>query len=329
MDNATILLYHHVGSETPPSTTVSVETFKTHLEYLDKHTTVLPLQTIIEALQAGEALPDNAVAITFDDGYRNIYENAFPLLKRYDMPFTVFVNPPMIDTFSYQMTWEQMREMQKHGAQFANHTNEHLHLLDRQKDESHTAWLNRIRQDIVSAEQLLQDKLGYSLKYLAYPFGEYNRAIQQLVSELGFIGFAQQSGAVASYSDFTALPRFPAAGIYANLNTLKNKIHSLAMPVSQLPFDDPQRQSTESPGSFSYLLSQTEDVRIKQTGCYFSGDRLDVTVNDNKVTVQFDSPLPVGRSRVNCTAPSVSQAGRFYWFSQPFFVPRSDGSFPD
>jgi hypothetical protein len=52
-------------------------------------------------------------------------------------------------------------------------------------------------------------------------------------------------------------------------------------------------------------------------------------VDGEKVSFAIESTLPVGRSRVNCTAPSKSMAGRFYWYSMPFFLADDNGRYPD
>ena len=81
-EHLNVLVYHHVSEETPASTSVSPAQFRSHLQLLtDQHFNVIALDQALTALQRGEALPERAVAITFDDGYRNIYDNALPLLE--------------------------------------------------------------------------------------------------------------------------------------------------------------------------------------------------------------------------------------------------------
>jgi hypothetical protein len=217
--------------------------------------------------------------------------------------------------------------MEKSGARFANHTSHHRHLLERAAGTSPSEWLANIEQDILQSEALLKDKLGYSSRYLAYPYGEFNVDIQNLIAALGMVGFGQHSGAIYSGSDFTALPRYPAAGIYANLGTLKTKINSLAMPVTSTSVLDPVAEQA-SAGEFSFTFTG-EDVNATQMGCYYANRALPVSTHGFTVTVNLEKPLPVGRSRVNCTAPSRVQSGRFYWYSQPWFVPGKDGKYPD
>ena len=326
--NAAILLYHHVSSSTPASTSISPEAFKSHMEYLDAHHTVVSLQDVVSAIQHNTTLPENAVAITFDDGYANILDNAHPILADLGFPYTVFINPDEIGVGPKQLTWEQVIAMHNDGVVFANHTLDHLHMLNGEQAMGERAWLEKVWQNVESAEKKIEDKLDISLKYLAYPFGEYNTALANKLKAEGYIGFGQHSGAVGPSSDMQALPRFPAAGPYANLATLKTKLNSLAMPVTQSSHKDPRTTARNLSSPIS-LTIDSDDVRLTQVNCFFGGDPIETSLEENVLTFTLDETLPVGRSRVNCTAPSNAQSGRYYWYSTPFFVADENGNYPD
>ena len=327
LDNAVILQYHHVADDTPAITSTRPAVFAEHMAHLAEHYNVMPLQAIIEFLQNGHALPDKAIAITFDDGYANILKNAHPIMAQYGFPYTVFVNPPAIGVAGNQLTWEEIEMMDKQGADFANHTLDHLHMLNRLDNESDEAWLDRVVSNVEEAERQLTEKVGYSLKYLAYPFGEYNTALKNALTERGYVSFAQYSGGVASFSDFGAIPRFPAGGRYANLKTLKTKMASLAFPVLSNSVSDPVVVDT-MPTTMKLTL-ENNDFYMSMVSCFWQGERMQTTRNGNVLTVPLPGTFPTGRSRINCTAPSKEHTGRFYWYSQPFFKARADGSFPD
>ena len=326
--NAAILLYHHVSSSTPASTSISPEAFKSHMEYLDAHHTVVSLQDVVSAIQHNTALPEKAVAITFDDGYANILHNAHPILADLGFPYTVFINPDEIGVGPRQLTWEQVIAMHNDGVVFANHTLDHLHMLNGEQEMGEHVWLEKVWQNVESAEKKIEDKLDINLKYLAYPFGEYNTALANKLKAEGYIGLGQHSGAVGPTSDMQALPRFPAAGPYANLATLKTKLNSLAMPVAHSSHENP-RMMTRALSSPVSLTIDSEDVRLTQVNCFFGGETIETSIEGNVLSFTLNKTLPVGRSRVNCTAPSNSQAGRYYWYSTPFFVADESGNYPD
>lgn len=325
-DNAVILLYHHVSEDTPSSTSVSPDTFNEHMTYLAENYNVLPLKDIVTALQNKQSLPENAIAVTFDDGFNNIYQNGHPILAKLNLPYTVFINPDLVGKVNYHLSWEAMRAMTKQGASFANHNLRHEHLLSRLTNESDEAWLARRLSDIQQAEKLLEDNLNVQDKFLAYPYGEYSPELQTQLTQLGYVSFAQHSGAIASFSDFSALPRFPAAGIYANLARLKVKMASLAMPV-QDPSPSTPLVSGE-PFTFEFSV-QSDDINNAQITCYFQGDAQKITVNQALVRVDFKQKLPAGRSRINCTAPSKRAPSRYYWYSKPWFIASDKGEWLD
>jgi len=327
-DNAVILMYHHVSNITPKVTSVSPETFHQHMQYLADNHNVLPLEQVIVALQNNQPLPDKTVVITFDDGYKNLYDNAHPILKKFAFPYTIFVTPPLISKANYQLNWQQVKRMASENASFANHGKHHNHLLSKNPEESQQDWLSRTMQDIEDAEKMLEKNIGYSLRYFAYPYGEFDKHLKTQLSAQGYIGFAQHSGAIASYSDFSALPRFPAAGVYSNMETLKVKLDSLAMPVTVIFPDGPKVVLPVKNQNLTFTV-KTEDLAAHQINCFQNGQILNKSLDGNFVSVEINPISQPGRHRVNCTAPSKNENYRFYWFSQPLFKPTAEGKWLD
>ena len=315
---AVILQYHHVSETLPRVTSLSENEFSAHLSYLkDNNYSVVPLQHIIEAVKEQKSIPDKTVALTFDDGFINNFTQAAPILKRFNYPYTIFVNPQLIDEGkSYVMTWPQLKALTKEGAYIANHSAKHDYLHIREDNESLAQWRERIRKDITHSEQRIKQEIGHNFKYVAYPYGEFNRELQTLVKELGYVGIGQHSGAVGLSTDLTRVPRFPASGIYANLDTLKTKIASL--PFS---FNLKAQSVTTNTTPVLELTFTEKDFNNSQFNCFISGNTAKITwQSENEVTVQSEGELNKGRSRYNCTAPSKSKAGRFYWLSHPFVI---------
>lgn len=326
--NAAILLYHHVSDKTPRSTSISPDEFSEHMEYLATHHTVVSLEQVVTALKENTSLPSNAVAITFDDGYANILHNAHKVLVAKGFPYTVFINPDEISVGPSQLTWEQVEAMHNDGVTFANHTLDHLHMLNGEFEMGESKWLSSIWQNVAQAQQKIEEKLGSSPKLFAYPFGEFNVALASKLEQEGYTAFGQHSGAVGPYSNLLALPRFPAAGPYANLKTLKTKLNSLAMPVTDLSHNEPRIKDRNIDKPITLTIN-SDDMRTSQVSCFFGGDVIETKTTKNTVAFTIEGALPVGRSRVNCTAPSISKSGRYYWYSVPFFVADDNGNYPD
>ena len=129
-DSATVIMYHRFGEGRYPSTNVSMEMFEEHLALLTNGDyTILPLPKIVETLKSGQLLPDRTVGISIDDAYLSVYENAWPLLKAANLPFTIFVATSPVDrNLSGYMSWDQLRELKAAGVTVGSQTHTHPHM---------------------------------------------------------------------------------------------------------------------------------------------------------------------------------------------------------
>lgn len=329
-----ILQYHHVSERTPPSTSVSPALFERQMRFLkDSGFTVWPLSRLVEHLQTDKPVPDGVVVITFDDAYDNIRTTAAPLLQRLEFPFTVFVATSFVDKGQRgYMSWSQLRELQQMGGELANHTHTHLHMLRRLSGEDRAQWLARLRDEIDTADRLLQKETGAYPRYFAYPYGEADDDIIALVKALGYTAFGQQSGAVnkdALASGFA--PRFPFNAHYADMTEFQHKASSLPLPIRQREADPMLWSKAGKP-----RLTLSLDARVKQLNCFASGQgAITVTKEEgNRFVVQAPGNIAVGRSRYNCTAPVDAKAEglslplqpRFYWYTHQWIRKRDDGN---
>ena len=325
-----ILQYHHFGKNTPRATSVTPEEFNGHINYLETNNfSVLPLKFVIDSLRSKKPLPDRCVAITVDDAYISVYKEAFPRLQKIGWPFTVFVNSEQVDQGSQMyMSWEQMREMAKAGVAFENHSHSHAHLIRRKKEEGKDTWWSRVENDISTAQQRIVSELGQSPQFFAYPYGEYNKELKKVINRLGLTAFGQQSGPAWTGSDFLLLPRFPMAAGYASMSQFTTKVRSLPLPVVDASPDEPLFGDDEWQPILTIRLA-AGDYRKNQLQCFVSGQGLaELKWQDETnsiVEVRAKKPLNVGRSRYNCTAPSLT-GDRYYWYSHAWIRKNKDGS---
>ncbi|WP_017444545.1 polysaccharide deacetylase family protein [Gayadomonas joobiniege] len=315
-----ILQYHHVADSTPPVTSVTAETFRKHMQYLAEHNfNVVDLHSAIKKLKNKQALPANAVAITFDDGYLNLADSALPLLAEKGWPATIFVNPGLLQQHNqHYLSWQQLKEWQDKGMTIANHGWQHDYWVRGGRGDQ-KKWQARIKKSIKQTEKAIKKHLGSTTGMLAYPYGEYDTWIQDWIAEQGLIGFGQHSGAVSAQSNFTALPRYPASGNYADLETLSTKLMSEAFPMDHSHLPSPLVASEQNPPRLK--LDLTAMKTVKHLNCFVSGAaKSKVESNgDGVFEVTADRELPNGRSRYNCTM-ATDKAGVFYWLSQLWLV---------
>ena len=179
-----ILMYHYTGP-LPPNPdvfrrdlTVSPALFEGQLTSLaDSGIETVTLDRLFDHLEGRRPLPPRAVALTFDDGYVDNYEVAFPLLKRYGMVGTFFVTTGFVGRPGY-MTWEQLEEMASAGMAIEAHSVTHADLT-----KIAPAQLSR---ELGVPKQQLEERLGRPCRFLAYPGGRFDPAVIRATKAAGY-----------------------------------------------------------------------------------------------------------------------------------------------
>jgi peptidoglycan/xylan/chitin deacetylase (PgdA/CDA1 family) len=320
---AVILQYHHVSDDTPRSTSISVIQFEAHLQYLaDNEFDVVSLSTLMNAIRKQQPIPDKTIAITFDDGYLDILVNAKPLLDKFNYPFSIFINPNVIEQgYSGFLTWQQLKGLADEGTIIANHGYSHHSFARLPTDSEPVEWINQQGATLNTAEAQIKEKIGQSWRYFAYPYGEYTPEIQLWLKENDFIAFSQQSGAVGLATNLTSVPRFPVSHPYDQITSLHDKVFSL--PFTMQPIEQDQNtvyvHKIAKSVTFKVIV---DDFEPDQLNCYVSGlGRQPLQwLNETSFTINFSEDLGIGRGRINCTAPSIVKPSRYYWYSKPWFV---------
>ncbi|MEP1216276.1 MAG: polysaccharide deacetylase family protein [Marinobacter sp.] len=306
-----VLQYHHVSDSTPPSTSTSVSLFEGQMDMIeDLGIDVVPLESGTREALDGKLDGDKQVAITFDDAYESVYYSAAPELDKRGYPYTIFVNTDAVGSHGY-MTWEQLDEVrERNGVTIANHSEDHGHLA-RRPDESQDAWAQRVENSLDTAQETLSDRLGIDVPMFAYPYGEFDEALEEKVAERGWLGYGQQSGAIGATSGATRLPRFPMANAYGQLNSLKDKLRSKALPVDANELPDGVIEN--NPPTLEFTTPS--NISTDRLTCFASGQgRIDFETAGNTIMLKAPERFSSRRFRYNCTHPAPD--GSFYWLSQ-------------
>lgn len=174
-----VLNYHQVNDEYHGALTLSPHEFDAQMAYLKKagYTSITPNQ-LVDYLENNAPLPSNPVLITFDDGYRDNYHIAYPILQKYNLTATIFLVTDFMDTDKHYVTWAEVKEMQEHGINFASHTLSHA-ILTKESDES-------LRAQLVKSREALEYHLKQKVEYLAYPGGYYDKRVIAMAKEAGY-----------------------------------------------------------------------------------------------------------------------------------------------
>ena len=182
-----VIMYHSIDiaeTERARANSVSPRSFELQMKFLsDHHYRVLSVDEYVDLRRSGRKFPAKSVVITFDDGLGDNYDQAYPILKKYGMPATMFVPVAEVGRVHGrwdvpQMTWDQLREMAAHGITIGSHTMTHAYLPD--------MGLDAARREIVDSKAMLEKELGRRVDYLAYPTGGFSKEIMSLVVEAGY-----------------------------------------------------------------------------------------------------------------------------------------------
>lgn len=183
-----VLTYHNFTKGEGSSYSINVGEFEKQMNYLATHNySVISLSELIKGLRDGQ-LPPKPVVITIDDGFKSSFTLAYPILKKYNFPATLFLYTNFIEKNSFSLTWEEIREMAKNNIEIGSHTLSHCNLLRYNKNEDYDTYITRVKKEIFLSKEILEDKLGKKVRFFAYPYGIYSSAIKNLVIQAGYEG---------------------------------------------------------------------------------------------------------------------------------------------
>ncbi len=215
-----ILMYHYLSI--PPADadvyrkdlSVSPEAFREQLGWLKENGyETISLYDLIYALNIGwPPLPDKPIILTFDDGYVDNYENAFPALKEMGYTATFFILTDVTDRNQPgYMSWDMLREMSAAGMSIEVHGREHIEMNGRDRD-----WL---LYHLLGPAQTIEANLGYVPRFLAYPAGKYDALTIETAREVGYWGaLTTMNGILHTKDNPMELKRLRIRGDW-NLNT--------------------------------------------------------------------------------------------------------------
>lgn len=180
-----VIVYHGIRPDYLGETaevkryTVLPETLDHELEYLrDNNYHVISLSALSKYFDEGVPLPEKPIVLTFDDGWKNQYTYAFPLLKKYGFTATFFIFTNAVGHKNF-LSWDQIKEMDSAGMTIGGHTKTHPYLT---KITDSVA----LEKEIRGGKKIIEEHLGHSIETFAYPFGLYNATTTEAVRNAGY-----------------------------------------------------------------------------------------------------------------------------------------------
>src|SRR5882762_2970323 len=200
-----IFCYHRLVDKIRyPGTEITPAAFEAQMKGLkDRGITVIPMQDLLAWKRSEKNIPPRCAVVTFDDGWKSQYEVAWPIMKKYGYPFTMFIYTEGVRGGSLgggeAITWEQLADMRDNGVDIEAHSATHQDLR-----EGHTITLASpggkktrtkltgpqyeqwVQNEVVGCKQLLEQRLGIKINCFAVPFGNYNEHVKELARNAGY-----------------------------------------------------------------------------------------------------------------------------------------------
>jgi len=207
-----ILMYHYIRVNPNPvdrvgaGLSVNPDLFARQMAYLaEAGYTPVTLEDVYAAWTVGAPLPPKPVILTFDDGYRDFFTAAYPVLKAHGFKATVYVIVDFLDRPAY-LTWEMLSTLVSEGlVTVGAHTLTHVDLTAAAPD--------RARREVFLSKQRLEERLGVAVVDFAYPAGRYNPTVVGLVDAAGYrTAVTTRPGAVLRLEERLTLPRVRVDG---------------------------------------------------------------------------------------------------------------------
>jgi len=200
-----IFCYHRLVDKIRyPGTEITPAAFEAQMKELKDHgITVIGMQDLLAWKRGEKNIPPRCAVITFDDGWKSQYEVAWPIMKKFEYPFTMFIYTEGVRGGSLgggeAITWEQLADMRDNGVDIEAHTATHQDLR-----EGHTIMVANpggkrsrtkltgpqyeqwVRNEVVGCKELLEQRLGIKVNCFAVPFGNYNEHVKELARNAGY-----------------------------------------------------------------------------------------------------------------------------------------------
>ena len=307
--SAVVLMYHRFGEEKYPSTNTTIAQLDAHIAYLQQNKfNVVPLAEVVAALQGEKLLPGKTIAITIDDAYKSVFDEAWPRFKKAGFPVTIFVATEAVDqNYTDIMSWDQLRALKAAGVALEGHSHAHPH--------APALSAQAVAQDMDTMKARFKAELGVTPRLYAHPYGEAGLEDLEIVRDAGFIAaFGQNSGPVYPEANPFLLPRFALNETYGAQDRFELVVNTKPLRAINLKPEDPVLRAT--PGTISFTI-QDAPGDLSGLSCFGPrGERLKTVVKDADVSITLPA-FPKGRARVNCT---LKLKGQWYWFGQEFLA---------
>ncbi len=307
-------MYHRFEENKYPSTNIKINDFVEHLKIIEENGI-----RFINPSNFENELKNNKkqrkILLTIDDGFLSFYKNAWPILKKKQIPFILFVSTREVGAFNY-MNWDQIKEIsQEDFVEIGNHSHTHEYLVDESKE--------LIKKDIEKSISIFEKNLGKNSIFFSYPFGEYSNEFKKIIKNFDFkYAFGQHSGVIDETKDLYELPRYPINEKYGEINRFKSITKTLPFKYKEIYPEEKYLLQDKNPPNVKIIFY--ENIKnLESVGCYSNeGNKWRQSnikfENSNTLIVNIAEKFVGERGRINCSLRDPS--GLWRWLGIQFVI---------
>ena len=182
-----VLTYHNLAEQAKGRLVLAAASFREQMRYLKTSGyRVVSLADFIEFTRLNRQLPQKAVVLTFDDGYRAFKDLAHPVLKELGFTATLFIYTDWVGAGRGALAWSDLRELAAEGFDIQAHTKTHADLR-RALGETEAQYARRMQAELEQPQELFNKNLGRRSRVLAYPYGRWEEGLLPKVREYGYV----------------------------------------------------------------------------------------------------------------------------------------------
>ena len=305
------IMYHRFEENKYPSTNIQFDIFKEHIQII-KNNNFQFLHPNDLSKEFDKHKKQKKILLTIDDAFSSFYNNAWPFIKKNEIPFILFVSTEPVGKNGY-MSWDQIKEVEKEEFAFiGNHSHSHGYLLELTEDE--------FKKDINKSIKLFNENLGYNPIFFSYPFGEYSFNQKSFIKEKFDFAFGQNSGVIDLNKDKFELPRFPINEKYGDLERFEFLIKLRPLEYKNINIRDNFIKNSENPPDLTIEFFDDQKY-ISNINCYSDeGDgwhQTNIEIIQQKLKVNFSEKFNFRRGRINC---SLNYDNHWKWLGLQFSV---------
>jgi peptidoglycan/xylan/chitin deacetylase (PgdA/CDA1 family) len=179
-----VLCYHRFEDNKRDQLATNPTDFRSQMKQLkDDGIAVISMKDFLAWRHGEKSIPRKSCVITIDDGYISGYSVAWPILKEFGYPFTMFIYTNYVSVGGKSITWEELEQMRDAGVDIECHTVSHHDLRHAPKGQDYPTWLHN---EIYTSKDILEQKLGVKIVAFAFPYGTHNEQVRKMATEAGF-----------------------------------------------------------------------------------------------------------------------------------------------